>query len=80
VTAYLDDEFPGYYNSLFATLWSAFPEAQRVVWFSPGGEEMATFATGFAAPIDLTVGPDGALYVADWATGIIFRIEYVGAE
>ena len=78
ITAYLDDEFPGYYNSLFVTLWSAFPEAQRVVWFSPGGEEMATFATGFAAPIDLATGPDGALYVADWATGIIFRIAYTG--
>jgi glucose/arabinose dehydrogenase len=79
VVSYLDDDFPGYYNSLFLTLWSAFPEAQRVVWLGPGGEETATFATGFAAPIDLTVGPDGALYVADWATGIIFRIEYVGA-
>ncbi len=78
ITAYLDDAFPGYYNSLFVTLWSAFPEAQRVVWFGPGGEEMADFATGFAAPIDLTVGPDGALYVADWATGIIFRIAYTG--
>jgi glucose/arabinose dehydrogenase len=78
VTAYLDDEFPGYYNSLFVTLWSAFPEAQQIVWFSPGGQDMATFATGFAEPIDLTVGPDGALYVADWATGIIFRIAYLG--
>lgn len=78
VTTYLDDDFPGYYNSIFVTLWSAFPEAQRVVWFSPGGEDMATFATGFAAPINLTVGPDGALYVADWATGIIFRIAYTG--
>lgn len=78
IVAYLDDEFPGYYNSLFVTLWSAFADAQRVVWFSPGGEEMATFATGFAAPIDLTIGPDGAMYVADWATGIIFRIAYIG--
>lgn len=78
IAAYLDDEFPGFFNSLFVTLWSAFPEAQRVVWFGPGGEETATFATGFAAPIDLTVGPDGALYVADWATGIIFRIGYTG--
>lgn len=78
VTAYLDDEFPGYTNSLFVTLWSAFPEAQKVVWFGPGGEGRADFATGFAAPIDLTVGPDGALYVADWATGLIFRIAYVG--
>ena len=78
IVAYLDDEFPGFYNSLFVSLWSAFPEAQRVEWFSPGGEQTATFATGFAAPIDLTVGPDGALYVADWATGIIFRIAYTG--
>ena len=78
ITAYLDDEFPGYYNSLFVTLWSAFPEAQKIVWFGPGGEGRADFATGFAAPIDLTVGPDGALYVADWATGIIFRIAYTG--
>jgi glucose/arabinose dehydrogenase len=78
IVAYLDDEFPGFYNSLFVTLWSAFPEAQRIVWFSPGGEEMADFATGFAAPIDLVVGPDGALYVADWATGHIFRIAYTG--
>jgi glucose/arabinose dehydrogenase len=78
VTAYLDDDFPGYFDSLFVTLWSAFPEAQRIVWFGPGGVETTTFATGFAAPIDLTVGPDGALYVADWATGIIFRIAYVG--
>ena len=61
------------------TLWSAFAEAQRIVWFSPGGEEMADFATGFAQPIDLVVGPDGALYVADWATGLIFRIAYTGA-
>ena len=78
ITAYLDDEFPGYYNSLFVTLWSAFAEAQRIVWFSPGGEQTADFATGFAAPIDLVVGPDGALYVADHATGLIFRIAYTG--
>lgn len=78
ITAYLGDRFPGYYNSLLVTLWSAFPDAQRILWFGPGGEETGTFATGFAAPIDLTVDPDGNLYVADWATGIIFRISYTG--
>lgn len=76
VTAYLSSQFPGYYNSLFVTLWSAFPGAQKVVWFAPGGRDATDFATGFAAPIDVTVGPEGSLYVADWATGIIFRIEY----
>ncbi|NNF06184.1 MAG: hypothetical protein HKN21_05440 [Candidatus Eisenbacteria bacterium] len=32
------------------------------------------FATGFGNPIDLTVGPDSSLYVADYGTGIIHRI------
>ena len=78
ITAYLDDGFPGYYNNLFVVLWSAFADAQRVMRFEPGGVNASTFATGFAAPIDVTIGPDGDMYVADWATGIVFRIEYVG--
>jgi glucose/arabinose dehydrogenase len=45
--------------------------------FLPDGSN-STFATGFAAPIDVTAGPDGALYVADYATGIIFKIDYTG--
>jgi glucose/arabinose dehydrogenase len=77
ITTYLDNVFPGYYNSQFLTLWTALDFAQRVMRFLPDGSN-STFATGFAAPIDVTVGPDGALYVADYATGIIFKIEYVG--
>lgn len=78
VTAYLDWQFPGYYNSLFVVLWSAFDGAQKIVAFEPGGVNATDWATGFAAPIDVTVGPDGSLYVADWATGIIYRISYTG--
>lgn len=78
ITAYRAHQFPGYFNSLFVALWSAFPGAQKIVRFGPGGTDPGDFATGFAAPIDVTVGPDGALYVADWATGIIFQITYVG--
>lgn len=77
ITSYLDNTFPGYYNSLFVTLWTAMEFAQRVVRFTPDGV-MSTFATGFAAPLDITAGPDGALYVADYATGIIFKISYTG--
>jgi glucose/arabinose dehydrogenase len=32
------------------------------------------FAQGFDRPLDLTQGPDGALYVADFAAGIIYRL------
>jgi hypothetical protein len=78
ITAYIDDEFPGYYNDLFTVLWSAFEGAQKVIRHGPDREEASTFATGFALPIDITTGPDGALYVADYATGIIFRISYIG--
>ena len=74
-TAYLDNAFPGYYNSLFTTLWTAMAFAERVMRFTTDGD-VSTFATGFAAPIDITVGPDGALYVADYATGVIMKISY----
>jgi glucose/arabinose dehydrogenase len=78
ITVYIAGQFPGYYNNILVALWSAFEGAQKVKRFGPGGEPAGDFATGFAAPIDLEVGPDGSLYVADWATGIIFRISYMG--
>ncbi len=78
IVTYLEDEFPGYYNSMFTVLWSAFPEAERVLLIPPGAESYSTFATGFSSPLDITTGPDGALYIADFFTGIIFRISYEG--
>ena len=32
------------------------------------------FATGFKNPLDVKVGADGALYVADFGSGTIYRI------
>lgn len=78
VTVYLAEQFPGFYNNVLVVLWSAFEGAQKVVRLAPGGTQATDFATGFAAPIDLTVGPDGGLYVADWATGVVFKITYGG--
>ena len=60
LTSYLSGVFPGFYNSLFVTLWSSFPGAQSVVRVSPDGT-MADFSLGYAAPIDVAVGPDGNL-------------------
>ena len=43
-----------------------------------GSGPPTNFATGFASPIDVIMGPEGSMYVADWATGIIFKISYTG--
>lgn len=77
ITVYTANQFPsGYFNDKFVTLWSAFFGAQKVMRLGSGPP--TNFATGFAAPIDVIIGPDGSMYVADWATGIIFRIRYSG--
>ncbi len=77
IAVYKASQFPSnYYNSKFVALWSAFAGAQKVMRLADGPPQ--NFATGFAAPIDVVVGPDGSMYVADWATGIIFKISYTG--
>src|SRR5262249_17671646 len=30
------------------------------------------------SPIDVTVGPEGALYIAEWTTSTLYRVAYVG--
>ncbi len=77
VVAYTDEKHPNYYNDLFLVTWSAFEGAQKVVRYSPDSGESSDFATGFAQPIDITAGPDGNLYVADFATGLIYRLAFV---
>ena len=79
IIGYHADAFPGFYDSLFVTLWSSFPGAQSVVRISPDGT-MADFSLGYTAAIDVVVGPDGNLYVADYWTGNIFQISYVGEQ
>jgi glucose/arabinose dehydrogenase len=77
IAAYTAGAFPSNYdNDLFVVLWSAFPGAQKVVRVSTFPTAISDFALGFASPIDVTISPDGALLVADWATGHIFRIAY----
>ncbi|MCB8929069.1 MAG: PQQ-dependent sugar dehydrogenase [Ardenticatenaceae bacterium] len=79
VAVYNGSQFPGYNNAIFVALWSSFVGAQKIMHIGAGGSSApVNFATGFAAPIDVVTGPDGSLYVADWATGIIFQISYTG--
>ena len=79
VAVYNGSQFPGYNNAIFVALWSSFVGAQKIMHIGAGGSSApVNFATGFAAPIDVITGPDGSLYVADWATGIIFQISYTG--
>jgi len=33
-----------------------------------------TFLTGLTSPVPLATGPDGAIYVGDWGSGVIYRI------
>jgi glucose/arabinose dehydrogenase len=76
LVAYTDESKPAYYNDIFVVTWSAFEGAQNVIRFSPDTQESSVFATGFAQPIDITVGPDGDIFVADYATGLIVRIAF----
>ncbi|MBI1800993.1 MAG: PQQ-dependent sugar dehydrogenase [Chloroflexi bacterium] len=39
---------------------------------------VTTFASGFQHPLDVAVGGDGALYVADFGDGKIYRIAWTG--
>ncbi len=33
-----------------------------------------TLLTGIQNPVAVALGPDGALYTADWATGTVYRV------
>ncbi|HID63968.1 MAG TPA: hypothetical protein EYP49_14700 [Anaerolineae bacterium] len=75
---------PQYENVPFIALWGANsgdPDIGKkvvaVVLTNPGTGWQGTvydFAFGFVNPLDVIVGPDGALYVADFGAGRVYRI------
>ena len=86
ITAYTGDQFPpNMFNSLFVTLWH---NAQRVVRIDPAtvptdpeginAYQPESFITGLIHPVDVVVSPDGALVVADFVYGHVWRVSYVG--
>ena len=87
LTFYSGDNFPAEYhdNALVAVLGSyVFPDVERGVarvqlrkngdTYSGATEWFLKLSDG--RPLDVTVGPDGGLYVADYDQGLIYRIVY----
>ncbi|MBX5476416.1 MAG: PQQ-dependent sugar dehydrogenase [Clostridia bacterium] len=87
---YRGDAFPAeYQGAAFIALWGANDGDPRVgrqvvVAFPPKAEgrpwSVQPFATGFAHPLAVAVGPDGDLYVADMGANTIVRFHPSGAS
>lgn len=89
LVAYTGTTFPqNYYDTLFVAIWNAIEGGQRIVHIDPrtvpaDPEARASyvpepFVTGLIRPIDVAMTPDGALVVADFIYGHVWRIDYVG--
>ncbi len=85
LTFYTGGLFPQWRNNAFVALYGALSgdpdigrQVQRVeLTQTANGLWTATvfdFASGFDRPLDITTGPDGALYVADFGAGVVYRL------
>ncbi len=86
LTFYPGSSYPvAYRGNLFISEWgSNFTYAdtghvvERVVLGASGtvsSSQVSVFASGIQHPISVVQAPDGALLVADWGTGIVYRIQ-----
>ncbi|MCU0513646.1 MAG: PQQ-dependent sugar dehydrogenase [Anaerolineae bacterium] len=70
-------------DTLFVALWNGTPWAQRILWVEPRRVTPeyvpVAFLTGLIRPVDVTFDPAGALVVADYVYGHIWRVRYTGA-
>lgn len=89
IVAYTGTQFPrAYFDTLFVALWNGTDDAQRIVHIDPrtvptDPERLAEytpppFVTGLIRPTDVVVSPDGALVIADYVYGHVWRVDYVG--
>lgn len=83
ITAYEAEQFPPQYQgNLFLTLWNRLPQGHRLlrVQLTANGDTFTTTTTAFITdlhqPVDVAVGPDGALYIVDWEPGRIYKVMY----
>lgn len=94
IVAYTGEQFPvNMFNSLFVAFWNGTPNAQRVVRIEPGTVppadsdpevlalyEPEPFVTGLIRPIDVIIDADGALLIADFIYGHVWRVSYAGPD
>lgn len=82
IVAYHGEQFPAeYYDNLFVALWNGVEGAQRVIRVqnpTDGSPRVSAFVTGLIRPADVVVAPDGALVVADYIYGHVWRVNYSG--
>ncbi len=82
MVAYTGSMFPANtFDTLFVALWNGVEGGQRIVRIDPSraseaGYAPEAFVTGLIRPIDVVVAPDGALVVADYVYGNIWRVVY----
>jgi glucose/arabinose dehydrogenase len=75
-----------YEGNLFVAEWGEYLSRRRgrkltrVVLRPDGQAAVSTFASAFEHPIAVTVDQDGALLVADYGRGVIYRIRARGTS
>jgi glucose/arabinose dehydrogenase len=94
MTFYRGSRFPERYRgAAFAALHGSWNRTRKsgykvvlVEWDGEGGIRESDFLTGLEVdehvigrPVDVAVGPDGALYVSDDYAGAVYRIAYTGS-
>ncbi len=81
MTIYTGRAFPPqFFDSAFVALWNTGEIMHmELVKRSDGSYQAnpAVFGSGFLYPIDVVVGPDEALYIADFGTSVVYRVTYV---
>jgi len=68
-------------GGLFVALWGQYlsdRHGRKLVRVDPASGKTSTFARGFDHPLALVVDKTGALLVADWGRGVIYRIQSAG--
>jgi glucose/arabinose dehydrogenase len=85
LAVYRGSSFPARYRgNLFVAEWGEYlsrrhgRKVSRVVLRAGRPALVSTFATGFEHPIAVTVDPLGALLVADYGRGVIYRVQARG--